>query len=96
MTSDVDHLHLWISSRGFDWRIHCSIEVTELSTNKQHTLTLRKAEKVMIQAFRNWQLLNQGSAMEDSIARPTLLGLKRDRGGREVRIMTSERARSIL
>jgi hypothetical protein len=68
----------------------------ELSTNKQHTLTLRKAEKVMIQAFRNWQLLNQGSAMEDSIARPTLLGLKRDRGGREVRIMTSERARSIL
>jgi hypothetical protein len=27
-------------SRGFGWRIHCSIEVTELSTNKEHTLSL--------------------------------------------------------
>jgi hypothetical protein len=27
-------------SRGFGWRIHCSVEVTELSTNKQHTLSL--------------------------------------------------------
>jgi hypothetical protein len=24
---------------GFDWRIHCGVEVTELSTNKQHTLS---------------------------------------------------------
>ena len=23
-----------------DWRIHCGVEVTELSTNKQHTLSL--------------------------------------------------------
>ena len=27
-------------SRGFGWRIHCSVEVTELSTNKQHTLSV--------------------------------------------------------
>ena len=25
---------------GFGWRIHCGVEVTELSTNKQHTLSL--------------------------------------------------------
>jgi hypothetical protein len=24
---------------AFDWRIHCGVEVTELSTNKQHTLS---------------------------------------------------------
>ena len=26
-------------SRGFGWRIHCGVEVTESSTNKQHTLS---------------------------------------------------------
>ena len=26
-------------SRGFGWRIHCGVEVPELSTNKQHTLS---------------------------------------------------------
>jgi hypothetical protein len=25
---------------AFGWRIHCGVEVTELSTNKQHTLSL--------------------------------------------------------
>ena len=25
--------------RGFGWRIHCGVEVTELSTNKQHSLS---------------------------------------------------------
>jgi hypothetical protein len=25
--------------RGFGWRIHCGVEVTESSTNKQHTLS---------------------------------------------------------
>jgi hypothetical protein len=30
---------LLFSSHGFGWRIHCSVEVTELSTNKQHTLS---------------------------------------------------------
>ena len=27
------------TSRGFGWRIHCGVEVTELSTNKQHSLS---------------------------------------------------------
>jgi hypothetical protein len=27
-------------SRGFVWRINCGVEVTEWSTNKQHTLSL--------------------------------------------------------
>jgi hypothetical protein len=25
------------TSRGFGWRIHCGVKVTEISTNKQHT-----------------------------------------------------------
>jgi hypothetical protein len=29
----------FITSRGFGWRIHCGVEVTESSTNKQHTLS---------------------------------------------------------
>ena len=29
---------LYISSHGFGWRIHCGVEVTESSTNKQHSL----------------------------------------------------------
>jgi hypothetical protein len=29
---------LW-TSRGFGWRIHCGVEVTESSTNKQNTLS---------------------------------------------------------
>jgi hypothetical protein len=29
-----------ITSRGFGWRIHCGVEVTESSTNKQHSLSL--------------------------------------------------------
>ncbi len=28
-------------SRGPGWRINCSVEVTELSTNKQHTISSR-------------------------------------------------------
>jgi hypothetical protein len=27
------------SSRGFGWRIHCGVEVTESSTNNQHSLS---------------------------------------------------------
>jgi hypothetical protein len=26
--------------RGFGWRINCGVEVTELSTNKQHSLSV--------------------------------------------------------
>ena len=33
------HTHTHAAS---GWRIHCGVEVTELSTNKQHTLSLRK------------------------------------------------------
>jgi hypothetical protein len=32
-----------IRSCGFGWRIHCGVEVTESSTNKQHTLCVQKA-----------------------------------------------------
>jgi hypothetical protein len=28
------------ASRGFGWRIHCGVEVTESSANKQHTHSL--------------------------------------------------------
>ena len=34
------YLHTNTQPRGFGWRIHCGVEVTELSTNKQHTLSL--------------------------------------------------------
>jgi|LauGreDrversion4_1035100.scaffolds.fasta_scaffold439421_1 hypothetical protein len=29
-----------VRSQGSGWRIHCGVEVTELSANKQHTLSL--------------------------------------------------------
>jgi len=32
--------HITRTSHGFGWRFHCGVEVTELSTNKQH-LSLR-------------------------------------------------------
>jgi hypothetical protein len=32
-----------MESRGFGWRIHCGVEVTVLSTNKEHTLSMREA-----------------------------------------------------
>jgi hypothetical protein len=39
------------SSRGFGWRIHCGVEVTELSTKKQHTLPkLPQIPKTLIYA----------------------------------------------
>jgi hypothetical protein len=28
-----------VASRGFGWRIHCGVEVTESSTNKQLSLS---------------------------------------------------------
>jgi len=31
---------LFFFSRGLGWRMHLSVEVTELSTNKQHRLSL--------------------------------------------------------
>jgi hypothetical protein len=30
----------FVEPRGFGWRIHCCVEVTLLSTNKQHTLSI--------------------------------------------------------
>ena len=30
------------SPRGFGWRIHCGVEVNELSTNKQYTLSFNE------------------------------------------------------
>jgi len=40
------HLHVYTHtskiSHGFGWRIHCGVEVTELSINKQLTLSLRE------------------------------------------------------
>jgi len=32
------HTHIIHNIRGFGWRIHCGVEVTESSTNKQHIL----------------------------------------------------------
>jgi len=39
--------------RGFGWRIHCGVEVTESSTNKQHTHSLKSVlePKASRQAF---------------------------------------------
>jgi hypothetical protein len=34
------HTHHATTSRGFGWHIHCCVEVTESSTNKQHTHSL--------------------------------------------------------
>jgi hypothetical protein len=33
------HTNTNTQPRGFDWRIHCGVEATELSTNKQHSLS---------------------------------------------------------
>jgi hypothetical protein len=33
-------------SRGYGWRIHCGVEVTELSTNKQRTPVSRRSQLV--------------------------------------------------
>ena len=34
------HKHHTHTHAASGWRIHCGVEVTELSTNKQHTLSL--------------------------------------------------------
>jgi hypothetical protein len=34
------HKHQTHNHAAHGWRIHCGVEVTELSTNKQHTLSL--------------------------------------------------------
>jgi hypothetical protein len=34
------HTNTNTQPRGFGWRIHCGVEVTVFSTNKQHTLSL--------------------------------------------------------
>jgi hypothetical protein len=34
------HKHQTHNHAAHDWRIHCGVEVTELSTNEQHTLEL--------------------------------------------------------
>jgi hypothetical protein len=42
----LEHTHLHTNkhtsciSGNFRWRIHCSVEVTELRTNKQHSLSV--------------------------------------------------------
>jgi hypothetical protein len=33
------HTNTNTQPRGFGWRVHCGVEVTVLSTNKQHTLS---------------------------------------------------------
>jgi hypothetical protein len=36
------HKHQTHNHAAHGWRIHCGVEVTELSTNKQHTLCIQK------------------------------------------------------
>jgi len=33
-----------VSAHELHWRIHCGVEVTELSTNKQHTLSTKHSK----------------------------------------------------
>ena len=35
----LTHKHHTHTHAAFGWRIHCGVEVTELSTNKQHSLS---------------------------------------------------------
>ena len=48
-------------SRGFGWRIHCGVEVTESSTNTQHTLSnltrLASTHLTEVTNFRNLRLV---------------------------------------
>ncbi len=46
------HTHTYAAS---GWRIHCGVEVTELSTNKQHTLTKGDCEDVELHYSRDVQ-----------------------------------------
>jgi hypothetical protein len=49
--------------RGFGWRIHCGVEVTESSTKKQHTLS-----EALLRVFADWfpapVLLTKGTAVK--------------------------------
>jgi hypothetical protein len=46
-------------TRGLGWRIHCGVEVTELSTNKQHIINciisfqMRSAHRLHTQIYSN-------------------------------------------
>jgi hypothetical protein len=44
---------------AFGWRIHCGVEITELSTNKQHTHTLNIQSETQI-SLRSLSVLRTG------------------------------------
>ena len=44
--SETWNLKQAFEPRGFGWRIHCGVEVTVSSTNKQHTLSVRRSLRV--------------------------------------------------
>jgi hypothetical protein len=41
----LTHKHQTHNHAASDWRIHCGVEVTELSTDKQHTLSSDKVPR---------------------------------------------------
>ena len=45
------------TSRGFGWRIHCGVEVTESSTNQQHTHSILYLSMLNHWTFCFWLLL---------------------------------------
>jgi hypothetical protein len=45
------HKHHTHPQAAFGWRIHCGVEVTELSTNKQHTLSIIEYEQILFLLF---------------------------------------------
>ncbi len=48
----LTHKHQTHPHAASGWRIHCGVEVTELSTNKQHTLSLRY--HILLQLFKSF------------------------------------------
>jgi hypothetical protein len=49
----LTHKHHTHPHAASGWRIHCGVEVTELSTNKQHTLSILNKQSLFISARGN-------------------------------------------
>ncbi len=51
----LTHKHHTHPHAASGWRIHCGVEVTELSTNKQHSLSLRTRSPVSAADIDGWR-----------------------------------------
>jgi hypothetical protein len=70
------HKHQTHNHAASGWRIHCGVEVTELSTNKQHTLSLLQClafirnqhASIRVHSIRKKRGSKRGSETPNSLA----------------------------